>query len=424
MRMVIGHGTPGGRLSESEVRKVFAEAVASGTFTGKRVLAVFPDHTRSGPVPVFFRAFCDVIGAVARRLNFLIALGTHQPMSPGQLEEHLGVTAAERRGKYARFAVLNHAFDDPRQNIPVGTLARAAIEEITAGLMSEDVMVSINKLALEYDLLAICGPVFPHEVVGFSGGNKYLFPGIAAAEIINFFHWLGALITNPKIIGNKWTAVRRVVETCAEMVPTPKVAFCYVVDHGDIAGLYAGEVKDAWSAAADLSNSLHICYMDRPFTTVLSCAPRLYDDLWTGGKCMYKLEPVVADGGTLIIYAPHITEVSYTHGRVLDEIGYHTRDYFAKQMDEFTDVPRGVMAHSTHVKGIGTYENRMERPRINVVLATGIPEERCRRINLGYLNHETVRLDDYKNKESEGILYVAKAGEMLYKLKDGPAWQR
>jgi hypothetical protein len=139
---------------------------------------------------------------------------------------------------------------------------------------------------------------------------------------------------------------------------------------------------------------------------------------------MYKLEPVVADGGTLIIYAPHITEVSYTHGRVLDDIGYHTRDYFAKQLDKFTDVPRGVMAHSTHVKGIGTYANGVERPRINVVLATGIPEERCRRINLGYLNHETVRLDDYKNKENQGILYVAKAGEMLYKLKDGPAWQR
>jgi len=422
--MTIGQGSPDGQLSEHGVRGIVKAAVDAGTFTGKKVLAIFPDHTRSGPVPIFFRAFCDLIGAAARQLDFLIALGTHPPMSHPQIEEHCGITATERTGRYGKFAIFNHAFDDSRQNIPVGVLTRSTIEEITEGLMSEDVGVSINKLVLEYDLLAICGPVFPHEVVGFSGGNKYLFPGIAAAEIINFFHWLGALITNPKVIGNKWTAVRRVVETCADMVRTPKVAFCYVVNRGDIAGLYAGEAKDAWGRAADLSNALHICYMERPFTTVLSCAPRMYDDLWTAGKCMYKLEPVVADGGTLLIYAPHITEVSYTHGRVLDEIGYHSRDYFARQMDKFADVPRGVMAHSTHVKGIGTFESGVETPRIRVVLATGIPEERCRRINLGYLDPKDIRVSDYKDKETEGILYVAKAGEMLYKLKNGPAWQR
>jgi len=54
--------------------------------------------------------------------------------------------------------------------------------------------------------------VFPHEVVGFSGGNKYLFPGVGGPQILNFFHWLGAVVTNPMIIGNKWTPVRKVVD--------------------------------------------------------------------------------------------------------------------------------------------------------------------------------------------------------------------
>jgi hypothetical protein len=133
---------------------------------------------------------------------------------------------------------------------------------------------------------------------------------------------------------------------------------------------------------------------------------------------MYKLEPVVADGGTLIIYAPHIDEVSYSHGKVLDEIGYHTRDYFVKQWDRFRTYPWGVVAHSTHVKGIGAYDNGLERPRVNVVLATRVPEERCRRINLGYMDPATINPQDYAGREGEGVLLVPKAGEILYRLKD------
>ncbi len=72
---------------------------------------------------------------------------------------------------------------------------------ITDGLMRQCVPVSLNRLIFDYDQIIICGPVFPHEVVGFSGGNKYFFPGIAGPEIINFTHWLGAVITNYKVIG-------------------------------------------------------------------------------------------------------------------------------------------------------------------------------------------------------------------------------
>ena len=77
----------------------------------------------------------------------------------------------------------------------------------------------------------------------------------------------------------------------------------------------------------------------------------MYDDLWTAGKGMYKSEPVVADEGEVIIYAPHVTEVSRMHGRMIDEVGYHCRDYFLAQWDRFKKYPGGILAHSTHVKG-------------------------------------------------------------------------
>jgi hypothetical protein len=146
-------------------------------------------------------------------------------------------------------------------------------------------------------------------------------------------------------------------------------------------------------------------------------SPEMYDDVWTAGKCMYKLEPVVADGGELIIFAPHVTEISYTHGKILDEIGYHVRDYFLEQWDRFKNVPRGILAHSTHVKGIGAYRDGVETPRVNVVLATRIPRERCERVNLGYLDPDSVNPTEWEGREDEGILLVPNAGEKLHRLR-------
>jgi nickel-dependent lactate racemase len=343
-------------------------------------------------------------------------------MSDAEINRRLEISEDERWGKYARVRMLNHAWDDPDQLVSLGTIPSHDIGELSSGLFEMDVPVTINRAIFDYDLLIIVGPVFPHEVVGFSGGNKYLFPGISGAEILNFFHWLGAVITNPKIIGHKWTPFRRVVDRAASMVPANKLAFCMVVHDHQLAGLYAGSPEEAWSQAADHSSRIHVIEKPHTFHTVLSCAPRMYDDMWVGGKCMYKLEPVVADDGELIIYAPHIREVSVVHGELIKRLGYHTRDYFLKQWDKFKDEPWGIVAHSTHVRGIGTYENGIEKPRIRVTLATRIPEDICKSINLGYRNPETIRIEDYQNREDEGILCVPVAGEMLYRLSDPPEW--
>jgi nickel-dependent lactate racemase len=197
-----------------------------------------------------------------------------------------------------------------------------------------------------------------------------------------------------------------------------------VVEKGGLAGLYAGTPEAAWDAASDLSDKLHIIYSERAYNTVLSCCPVMYDDLWTGGKCMYKLEPVVADGGELIIYAPHITEVSVTHGDLIEEIGYHVRDYFLSQWDQYKDLPWGILAHSTHVRGIGTMEDGVEKPRVRVTVASQIPREVCEKINLGYRDPATIDVESFANREDEGVLLVRKAGEMLYRLKDAPEWQQ
>ncbi len=416
--MVLSQGSPAAILSDADVRRLVEQVLAALPLAGKRVLAIIPDHTRSGPTGTFFRAISDVLLPRAQKIDFLIALGTHPPMSEEKINQHLGLTPTERRELYGRVGVFNHEWDSPTALRPVGRLKRAQVEALSGGMLHMEVPVLINKMIFDYDHLIICGPIFPHEVVGFSGGHKYLFPGIAAPQIINFTHWLGALGTNPVINGNRENAVRACIEASADLVPIERTLIGYVVEGNDVRGVFAGPVREAWKAATELSDQIHIIYRSEPYQTVLSCSPKMYDDIWTAGKCMYKLEPVVADGGTLIIYAPHIDEVSYSHGRVLDQIGYHVRDYFARQWDRFSDYPWGVVAHSTHVKGVGRYENGTETPRVNVVLATRIPQERCRRINLGYMDPDSIDPSEYAGRESEGVLMVPKAGETLYRLND------
>lgn len=414
--MVIGRGHTDRFLSEDEMRGIFSEGLAQIETQGKRLLVILPDSTRSGPIPFCFQQFTELLMSKAARLDFMIALGTHLPMSEDGICKHLGISVQERRLKYAQVGIYNHNWKEGLETI--GTIPAAEIEELSGGLMSEDVRIQINSCLFDYDRAIICGPVFPHEVVGFSGGNKYFFPGVSGPEVIDFTHWLGAVITNYETIGHQHTPVRAVIDRAASLIEMPTSCFSMVVKgHHDLSGLYFGSPEESQAAAAELSAQVNIVYKDHPYKLVISVMPELYDDIWTAGKGMYKLEPVVADGGTVIIYAPHIDEVSYTHGQVLDRIGYHVRDYFLAQMAKFEGEPRGVMAHSSHVKGAGSYEGGVEKPRVNVILATAVPKERCERINLGYLDPATLNIEDYLGREDEGILVVPRAGEMLHRLK-------
>jgi nickel-dependent lactate racemase len=417
--MALGVGQADRLLSEAELRAVVADAAEALAARGGRILALIPDGTRSMPMPFLHSLLDELLAPRVKALDYLVALGTHRPMSDEALGRLLGCPV--NAGRTSRSRVFNHEGQDPDALALLGTLPAREIAELTGGRLNEDVPVRLNRLVLEYDQLLVCGPVFPHEVVGFSGGNKYFFPGIAGPEVINLTHWLGALISSYEVIGSGYTPVRAVIDRAASLIDRPKSCLALVVTHAGTAGLYFGTPHEAWSAAAKLSAQVHIVYSEKPFRRVLSVMPTMYEDLWTAAKGMYKVEPVVADGGEVVIYAPHLTEVSYVHGRLLDEIGYHCRDYFTAQWDRFKGYPGGILAHSTHVKGLGRYDaaTGIETPRVRVTLATGIPEARCRRVNLGYLDPASVDVEEWKDREDEGVLVVPRAGETLYRVRRG-----
>ena len=399
------------------------QAGIEGKFHNQRVLVLIPDHTRSLPLPFLFRALVEIL-CDTKQLDFMVALGTHPPLNESRINKLVGVDSEERKTTLNHIGLLNHAWNEPSALITIGTMEQDEIKQIAGASWHESmpnkVDIRINKAALEYDHILILGPTFPHEVVGFSGGAKYLFPGISGAEMIGATHWLGALAGVVNTIGVRDTPVREMIHAAARRLSTQVTLIALVVENHQLSGLFIGDYLSAWSKAADLSTERHIRWVEKPYQFVFSCAPSMYDELWTCAKAMYKLEPAIATGGEIIIYAPHLDVVSQVHGRHIYDIGYHTLPYFLHQWDRFKHIPLGVLAHSTHLRGSGSMENGIEKPNVKVTLASKISAEDCARLNLGYFDPSQINLNEWQNRESESILFVAQAGETLYRVKQEP----
>lgn len=408
-----------GLLSQNNIREALERGL-NQKFYRQKVLILIPDHTRSVPLPFLFRSLVDILHDV-KQLDLMVALGTHPPLSEESIHKLVGITAQERTTKFKDISLLNHEWNTPSALTSLGVMEADEIKQIAGknwhSSLPNQVDIRINKAALDYDRIIILGPTFPHEVAGFSGGAKYLFPGISGPDMINATHWLGALAGVVGTIGIKGTSVRAMIHAAVSRLKTPITLIALVVEGRGLSGLFIGDYLSAWSEAADLSAQRHIKWCEKPFQRVLSCAPPMYDELWTGAKAMYKLEPAVAIGGEVVIYAPHLDTVSHVHGKYIYEVGYHILPYFLKDWELFKNIPLGVLAHSTHLRGSGVIENGMERPNVGVTLASKISAEDCGRLNLGYLNPAKVHPEEWKDRESEGVLYVPKAGEILYRLK-------
>ena len=410
-------------LSEREVTAFVTGQLAGLDVDGRSVCVLVPDATRTCPLPLLMRAVHGALHGRVSRLTVLIALGTHGAMSDEALSTHLGLPP----GGYPGMRVRNHEWWKPETFAHLGTIAGARIEELSGGRMSGDVEVLLNRAVVDHDVALVVGPVLPHEVVGMSGGNKYFFPGVAGQKIIDVSHWLGALITSAEIIGTTaLTPVRALINDGAALIPAETYAFCVVTaeasggpDDDKSSALHSisfGDCIGSWEDAAQIAAATHVTYLDAPVRRVLSLVPAMYGEIWTGAKGFYKVEPVVADGGEVILYAPHIREIATSHPQI-HEIGYHCRDYFLRQWDTFSHVHWGVLAHSTHLRGAGTYDPATgeERLRVDVTLATGVPEEVCRSVNLGYRDPATIDVAAFA--ADPDTLVVPRAGEVLYRLR-------
>lgn len=132
--MFIGKGDVTRKLSIAEVKEALSESLDSLPITGKRVLVIIPDSTRTAPIPMIVSFLYEINGRKVRQLDCLIALGTHPPMSEQEIENLVGVSSAERKDRYPKVNISNHQWNDPSTLTIIGVISQEEMGELSQGL--------------------------------------------------------------------------------------------------------------------------------------------------------------------------------------------------------------------------------------------------------------------------------------------------
>ena len=417
-----------GELTDKQLNESVRISLKDYKFV-KKILFIHPDYTRTDfshrLVPLIFR---ELKRKGMEKIDFLNAGGTHRLMNETELQKKLGLHIQD---DYIHF--YNHEFKNPLQLIKAGEISAPFIEKATQGELSQSIPVVVNKLiADDYDLVITLSGTVPHEAAGYAGGLKIFFPGISGPEVIDLLHWTAVLIGIPGIIGAINNPARDVINKGTSYIfnkikcPTLSLIMVFKEkEHRVIPkGLYFGEGMngciEAYKKAAHASSQLHVIYIDEPLNLAVQVIDKNYDEIWTAGKGSYKLQGpgVMAEGGEIIIYAPHIDCFHSDKKMDLDikKIGYHCKDYVKNYLTSNPGFSRNIASHVINVRGEGKFNQRNgeEKFAFKVTLASGISKEICKSVGLGYRNPKTICQKDFMGKNK---LWIQNGGKYFYQLK-------
>ena len=302
-----GQGAVGESLSPERLRRGLFEALER-LGPRKKVLAIPPDftrfHSRAGLLTQFaWEYYGDRLAAV------LPALGTHSPMTGGQIREMFGDVPLG----------LFRVHDWRRDVVTLGAVPSSYVSELTEGKLSFEWPVQVNRLLVEggFDLILSVGQVVPHEVIGMANYNKNIFVGTGGAEAINRSHYVGAVYGMERIMGRADTPVRRLYNYGSEHFGhlLPQTVYVQTVvgraEGGGLAtrGLYVGDDAEVFNRAAALSLEVNFEMVPKPFKKcVVYLDPSEFKSTWLGNKAVYRTRMAMADGGELLILAPGVKE--------------------------------------------------------------------------------------------------------------------
>ena len=417
---VTGQGSPNADLTDGELRSIVENALAEIAPKSK-VLAIIPDKTRDDNIALLFPFAAEILKEKpVEKFDALVAQGTHSPMTTEEKRAKIGVGDGQTITDLGR--VFDHHWNNPDELIKIGELSAEKVKKLTNGLFEKPIALTINKLLAPeiYDYVLIFGATVPHEVAGFAGGAKYFFPGVSGAELTNATHWLGALAGIENTIGRVETPTRHLIEAAADFIAPEIICFTSVSarnaeNHLQTHALFAGDFRQSLRKAAEISKKVHIKYAGRKYKRVVALLDKHYDELWLGGKASYRLGAVIEDGGELIIYAPHLRCLSDTHGAMIEKYGYAPIEKIKNLVAQSGELEANlcVAAHLAHVAFAGRNNESGEiESRYRITLASQIKSEICFRVNLGFLDYEKFRREDYENDSN--TLIVENAGLDLY----------
>ncbi len=422
-------------VTAPDAAAVIADGLAGLPLDASRVLVLAPDDTRKLPVSQTFRAVWQALRGRVASVDVMIAQGTHASMPTAAKSQWVFGSDA-----YPEVTIYDHEWARADALVEIGSVPLAEQQarfgeygDLAPGLgFSRDMPVRINRRLLDYDRVVLITRVQPHEGAGFAGGAKQIFPGVSGPEMINLLHTIGSLRGARAIQGVLDNPVRDLIDDMARHVPVPITSIALVVD--DASGATRGVFvqPDGWRevtrAAAALSAEVNVRYTTRQVSRAVAATPRmpdgtwLYPELWTGAKGVFRGDDTVADGGELVLYAPAVREISANHGRAISQVGLHGWPYLLAHPEAWQ--PHGVsplaLTLGVLIKGDAPLVNGRETPRIDVRLATAIPPDECRALNVGYENPDAVAREIEESPPDtihDDRLVMHNAGSILWRYR-------
>lgn len=350
-------GSPVTNLSHEDLRKGLYEALEK-LGERRKILAVPPDYTRlpsrAGELTeIAWEYYGDKL------TDILPALGTHTPMTDGQIEHMFGKTP--------RTLFRDH--DWRNDVVTLGVVPAEYIRTISEGKVDFSWPVQVNRLLVEgsFDLILSIGQVVPHEVVGMANYNKNILVGTGGSEGINKSHYIGAVYGMERMMGRADTPVRRVFNYGTEhfLSHLPLVYVQTVVGVNEKGqqqtyGLFIGDDLEVFERAAALSLQVNFVMVEKPLRKVIVWLdPSEFKSTWLGNKSIYRTRMAIADGGELIVLAPALKEFGEdkTIDLLIRKYGYFGTPHTLKAVAENQDLRDnlGAAAHLIHGSSEGRF---------------------------------------------------------------------
>lgn len=317
----------------------------------RRAICIPPDFTRvksqAGKITqLIYQHLGD------RLVDILPAIGTHDPLSPEQLERMFG-------------EVPSSLFRVHRWRTDVETIGHVGsdfVRTVTEGIWDRPWPAQLNRLVLEggHDLILSVGQVVPHEVIGMANHNKNLFVGVGGSAGINESHFIGAVYGMERMMGRTVTPLRRILDE-AERTFCSHLPIMYVLtvvaDTGDglaIRGLYIGDDRDCFEQAAQLAREVNMTLLDeRPAKVVVHLDEDEFHSTWLGNKAIYRTRMAIADEGELIILAPGVRTFGedVQIDKLIREFGYRTTPEVLAAVDASPDLQQNLSAAAHLIHG-------------------------------------------------------------------------
>ncbi len=386
----------------------------------KKVLAIPPDftrlHSRAGELThMAWEYYAEHL------TDILPALGTHYPMTEGQIHRMFGQMPFE----------LFRVHDWRKGVVTLGEVPSEFVCQVSEGRADFSWPAQVDRLLVEgdFDLILSIGQVVPHEVVGMANYNKNIFVGTGGSEGINKSHFLGAVFGLERIMGRANTPVRKVLNYASENYASdfPIVYVLTVVEATETGqvtrGLFVGDDIECFNLAAELSLKVNFQMLDKPLDKlVVFLDPEEYKSTWLGNKSIYRTRMAMAEGGQLIVLAPGLAEFGEDPeiDRLIRKYGYVGTEQVLELVKTEDDLKTNLSAAAHLIHG-------SSEGRFKITYCPGkLTREQIESVNFEYVDlpemlkryDPTKLINGFNSIGGEEIYFISNPGMGLWSFKD------